>query len=398
MDNQISNRKCQQHDENVIATSLNLQCDEQNRYFCSKCLVLKINDRAIHTNTDAQERIITMKSEFELKTQNLTKQNIEVLKQFSENILALKNLLATTLDEINSTIENEIKRLQNVQKQIEENIKFIDIYNFDKIEEAQKLLEQQFSSFRTAINSQITKMESNLKMDSYLKYLDELKDEVQALIWYKSELEPSDENFIATPGLKIFCQKHKTEIIAFDLNPQRAKENRLACIYCIEQNTIPYTSLIRVIEKWKKYEELKKSKLLSIQQRHQENQSTIIQQLDLIHSTSQQKNEELTQSLKEFCNFIDGSVNKIIRSMGRNWANQSQKEILDNVDVLSKSIYNDEVILTEDNYYQKEENDINKLVSDSIEKIKETCLQCCLKIQSTIRVTNNLRDSITQQT
>ncbi|CAD8192677.1 unnamed protein product [Paramecium pentaurelia] len=396
MDNQICNRKCQLHDENVIATSLNTQCDEQSRYFCSKCLVLKINDKAIHTNPDAQKRIILMKSEFEQKTQNLINQNIEVLNQFSENIEMQKGQLTTTLDDINNTIQNEIKRLQDVQKQIEENIKIIDIYNLNKINEAQKLLDQQFSLFRKTIYSQITELETNLKFDQYLKYLDELKEEVSSLICYNKEQEASDENQISTPGLKIFCQKHKTEIIAFDLNPQRAKENRLACIYCIEQNTLPYSSLSRVIEKWKKYEELKKSKFLQIQQKHYETQQIVIQQLTLINSTCQQKNEELMMNIKEFRNFIDGSVNKVINQMGRTWANQSQKDILDYVDVLSKSIQNDEVILSEDNYYQKDENDINKLIFDSIEKIKETCLQCCQRIQNTIKIPNqnSLRETI----
>ncbi|CAD8119440.1 unnamed protein product [Paramecium sonneborni] len=395
MDNSSSNRKCQVHNESVIATSLNSSSDEQNRYFCSKCLVLKINDKSLHTNPDAQQRIDLMKSEFEKKTKNLTNQNKDVLKQFSQNILTFKGFLDQILNEINSSILNEISRLENLQEQIEESIRTIDIYNFDKIEAAQRLLDQQFSKFRTSIHQQISKLEENLKFEQYLKYLEELKDEVQILIWQKTEQETQDENQIATPGLKIFCQKHKTEIIAFDLNPQRAKENRLACIYCIEQNTIPYSSLIRVIEKWKKYEELKKSKLLSIQQKHQDNKQVIIQQLALIHNASQQKNEELTKSLKEFCYFIDGSVNKLIGQMGRNWSTQTQKEILDNVDILSKSIQNDEVILNEDNYYQKEETQINRSILDSIEKIKETCLQCCQRIQNTVKV--SLRETLTTQ-
>ncbi|CAD8203174.1 unnamed protein product [Paramecium octaurelia] len=97
-------------------------------------------------------------------------------------------------------------RLLNIQKQIEENINLQISTNQIKLKKPKNYLIANFQYSRQQIHKQ-PKWRVIYKWINIQSIEKELKNEIQALIVYKSELEASDENYNATSILMIFIIK-----------------------------------------------------------------------------------------------------------------------------------------------------------------------------------------------
>ncbi|CAD8089749.1 unnamed protein product [Paramecium primaurelia] len=377
-------RLCKIHNQQIIATNLKEICDEDSRHLCGQCLTLKTMEQTIHINEEAQNYLNEIKAGYyQQKSKNID-QAQNVLSQLQNCIDELKRNLVQICEKVSQQITQEIERLSNLLENLDQTIQSIDVYNFNEL--FKKLqnedIENSQFSFRNILQSQISQIQHNQKIEEFLQQLNSIEFQTSQLEIYQTEQlqQYSEEKQIDTPGLKLNCQSHNKEIIAFDLDPERAKENRLACIYCIEENSIKYCSLTKVQKQWNQLEETKKKKLEKLHQKNYDNEQVILQQLNSLTEVFQEKKNEIMQYLKDHNEILNHTINTTFQGMNQNWQNYSKKTLLDIVETLSKIQQNDQICFKQENQILEQETQLNKNIYNSLQKIKETCQTSLQKI------------------
>ncbi|CAD8119437.1 unnamed protein product [Paramecium sonneborni] len=385
---------CKAHNLQIIATDLKESCNEESRYLCAQCLTQKVMQSTIHINEDAESFLNDIKTDYQqTKSQNIEKTQ-NVLNQLQACIDDLKRNLVLICEKISQQINQETDRLSKLLENLDQTVKSIDIYNFNELfpKLQNEDLENSKNSFKSILQSQLVQIQENQKFQEFNQLLNSFEFQTGQLEFYQSEQQQqlSEENQTDTPGLKVLCQSHNKEIIAFDLDPERAKENRLACIYCIEENAIKYVSLTKVQKQWNQLEEIKKKKLEALQQKHSENEQVIVQQLNVFTEVLKQKNQEITDYLKEHNSIMNNIVNSALQGMNQNWQKFQKKNILDIIETLSTVQLNEEITFKQEKEILQQEIQLKKSVHDSFQKLKETYISTLQKISEKICWDNDL--------
>ncbi|CAD8198587.1 unnamed protein product [Paramecium octaurelia] len=381
-------RKCKTHNLQIIATNLKESCDEENRHLCGQCLTLKTMEKTIHINEVAQNYINEIKTGYYQQKSKNIEQAQNMLSQLQVCIDELKRSLLQICEKVSQQITQEIERLSTLIGNLDQTVQSIDVYNFDELftKLSNEDIENSQFSFRDILKSQIEQIQNNQKIEEFLQYLNSIEFQTSQIeIFQTQQCQYSQEgNQIDTPGLKVVCQTHNKEVIAFDLDPERAKENRLACIYCMEENAIKYCSLTKVQKQWNQLEEIKKKKLEALQQKNYENEQVILQQLTSFTNVLQEKKNEIIDYLKEHNSNLNNIINSAFQGQNQNWHNFQKKTLLDIAETLSNTQLNEQIQFKQENQILEQEQQLNKNIYNSLQKVKETCVSSFQKISEKI--------------
>ncbi|CAK59223.1 unnamed protein product (macronuclear) [Paramecium tetraurelia] len=390
-------RMCKTHNLQIIATNLKESCDEESRHLCGQCLTLRTMEQTIHINEVAQNYLNEIKTEYYQQKSKNIEQAQNILSQLQVCIDELKRSLLQICEKVSQQITQEIERLSSLMEKLDQTVQSIDVYNFDEL--FTKLSKRRFRKF-------IVFIQKHLKISDRTN-LEQLKNRrISSITQFNRILNKSNGNLLNsimlvelrrtldckdyndnkqdTPGLKVVCQTHNKEVIAFDLDPERAKENRLACIYCIEENSIKYHSLTKVQKQWNQLEEIKKKKLEALQQKNYENEQVILQQLTTFTDILQQKKNEIIDYLKEHNSNLNNIINSAFQGQNQNWQNFQKKTLLDIAETLSNTQLTDQIQFKQENQILEQEQQLNKNIYNSLQKVKETCATSFQKISEKI--------------
>ncbi|CAD8091072.1 unnamed protein product [Paramecium primaurelia] len=391
---QLEQRICKVHNLLIIATDIKKGCNQENIHFCCQCLIQKTKEQTIHINEVAQSYLDDIKTDYlQVKTKSFQKtQNI--LNQLQNFIDELKISLVLICDKITQQIIQESERQSSLLDNLDQTIKSIDVYNFNEL--FPKLhnedIENSETLFKSILQSQILQISNHKKIEEFLKCVDSFEIQTYKQEFYQSDQKQQncDENYIDTPGLKVLCQNHNREIIAFDLDPERAKENRLACIYCIEDSPIKYYSLTYVQKQWNQLQQIKQKKMESLQQKNYENKQVILQQLNIFTQELQQKNNQIIDNLKEHQSIVNNITNLAFQEINEDWKNLQNKKILDILEILSNTQLNDKISFPQEIEILEQEIRLNQNIYNSLQKIKETFMNTLQKISEKISLDQEL--------
>ncbi|CAK59581.1 unnamed protein product (macronuclear) [Paramecium tetraurelia] len=390
MSNYKEENICMIHHSQIVAINMDLNSDCQLRRYCSKCLLEKTYDGTIYINSEVQEHIQKIKEEYLEKKAYFLKHNVGTIESLQNAIQNIKVTFSYSLDKIFENLSTEKIRLQNQYFNIEETLNGVDLNNFHyfKLQSNENLF--QIESFKSLIKASIDQIKNNESLQFCNQQIENLQEDDEVLTFTRG-FNSQESNVIATPSLKILCQMHKKQIIAFDMNINRAKENRMACIQCIEEIPNSYTSLKTVQDKWKKFEEFKKNKYQQILEQNKENKDQILEQLKIISEAHNEMNLQITQYLNDYCQSLNQEMQQIFSQMGKNWAICQQKEIFDNIEKLITPTCNQEFSKNISEHYANEEKFVNLNVFDSIKKIRETLKESFYQISKMIKINSNLQ-------
>ncbi|CAD8119439.1 unnamed protein product [Paramecium sonneborni] len=390
MSNFIQENICIIHQLQIVAANLDPNSDCQSRQYCSKCLVEKTNDGTLFINSEVQEHIEEIRNNFLEKKRIYLKNNIMVLEHVQNIVLTLKSSFQQAFDKIFENLSTEKIRLQYQFHLLEKSLNEVDINNFSQIKFKSEENVSQIENFKFYIRASLEQIKNNLSLQQCIQEIENLKEEEEELKFCR-EFNFEELNIIATPSLKIVCQEHMKQIIAFDMNNNRAKENRMACIHCIEQNPNQYTSLKTVQEKWKMFEEFKRLKFQEIVSQYIQNKDQIFEQLQIINEAHEEMNNQIKQNLNDFHSKLNEQIEQIFSQMGKNWANCPKKKILNKIQKLIKPTYKEEFSIKIQKYYSNQEQSINQNIFDSIQKIRETFKESFYLITKMIKIKSNLQ-------
>ncbi|CAD8173438.1 unnamed protein product [Paramecium octaurelia] len=192
---------------------------------------------------------------------------IENYREIQSQVKELKMSINNTLDKVQCNIDQKITQMENELEQSESKIQV------SSFEEDVTLLSKNYKgSFSFELPKQLDKsIDDNSYVDSIQQQL-QFIIKCPILIQINQTLEKTkvedehseikqlqlnskkDENTQKTPSLNIQCNKHGKEIIMFNLNSDKTKLSRLACVECIQSNDpIKYTTINDANYKWNEY-------------------------------------------------------------------------------------------------------------------------------------------------
>ncbi|CAD8091066.1 unnamed protein product [Paramecium primaurelia] len=381
---------CLIHQLQIEAINMDLNSDCQLRRYCSKCLIDKTYDGTLCINSEINEHIQEIKNNFLEKKAIYLKHNLSTIETIQNTVQNLKANFSSSFDKIYENLQAEKTRLKDQCEFLQKTLDLVNLDNFSQFKLSTNENVYQIESFKNLIKSSLDQIKNNENLQFCIQEIDKLEEEKEELIFTR-QFNNEESNIIATPSLKIQCQEHKKQIIAFDMNINRAKENRMACIHCIEQNPNQYTSLKTVQDKWKKFEEFKKHQYQQILDQYKENKDHILEQLQIINEAHQEMNHQITLKLNDYYQNLTQQIEQIFNQMGKNWAICQQKEIYDNIENLIIPTCNQEFSCNLQEYYTNQENCVNLNIFDSIKKIKETLKESFYQICQLIKINSNLQ-------
>ncbi|CAD8131380.1 unnamed protein product [Paramecium sonneborni] len=259
----MSNEKCQEHQEEIVAININEQTN-QKRGLCTKCLINKYNNELIHVQ-DSIEKINQAKQQVKEERSIQLQINLQNINKLSETVQELKNFYIQQIDKINSTIKKWSQSIQNGESNFINKVKskqsndYQVFIKFIKEEENNMKLYQ--STFQMDIYKQIQSLIETDLIKKCFNFLDKtqiiikiIEQQDQKQQEFKSQqLNPFTYNLIQKNSIK---QTEWCGAIAFN------KDNSIVLVGC--------ESKIKVFEF--KQEQLKQTQLLK---EHSKNVNTL---------------------------------------------------------------------------------------------------------------------------
>ncbi|CAD8157798.1 unnamed protein product [Paramecium pentaurelia] len=267
MSSELDKKLCLKHKLEILTIDLKQSTADEDKYLCIKCLMEKIDIQNMALVEETKIMINQMKSEQLNSKIKEYQRKIENFRQIQTQIKELKLQINNTIDKVQCNLDQKITLME---KELEESETKTQVSSF---EEDVKVLSKNYKgSFSFEVPKEFEKqMDNNSYIDSVQQQLQSIikcpifnqineslentkVEEDQKEIKQIQLLSKKEENPLKTPSLNIQCNKHGKEIIMLNLNPEKTKLSRQACVECIQSNDpIKYTTLSDANFRWNEY-------------------------------------------------------------------------------------------------------------------------------------------------
>ncbi|CAK76384.1 unnamed protein product (macronuclear) [Paramecium tetraurelia] len=254
----IQEMVCQIHKLEAIAIDLDTSEKGKFYYLCCNCLVEKMNNNKISTIQDANDRILSLKSQ---KKENK-------IKRDPNEIMNFKSTVDNTLEKLYSQIKAQIHTIQKEKQSVLESVQiqkdFLeDLKSLSEFLSADSQDKQfEFSSDDQFIDEVFKQFQLLFNNSEYFQTVDAFKEAKQKIIEVKENikieliLQKNKNNQVKlfiflqkTLSLNKACPTHNKEIIMIDIDTKNKNiQDRFVCVDCISDH--PHCQY-RTIEKIK---------------------------------------------------------------------------------------------------------------------------------------------------
>ncbi|CAD8189064.1 unnamed protein product [Paramecium pentaurelia] len=372
-------KECLKNDHNgfqIVAVNLSDELnkdDDQNKYYCVKCLIEIIGNKKIIVYEEAIKKVEILNQELKKISDKQNEQKLDYFIKLQNSIQKVEQRFQKSFEILLKYINSKVTATQQQIEKISEPTPLDDdikLLSSCYEENDQLVIPPPNSNQKKTYNFLKYIKKFRLLLQNYEQILEEERDE--QTIELKQQINSVfDESQKKTPALNVTCDTHKMEIIMFNLNQDQFEQtNPFLCVECAQDlltrgnkavfNTI---SLMKAEEKWNDY-------IKEQMEKRSQRQSRLNQAIAFIKKLQEKQNSELNkmiQSLNEQLKKQPKEYEELMKLRNTHLKNQDKQNLLEIVKILGQQ-KNIEFISNQEDLelYQSQKRILEELIKENL--------------------------------
>ncbi|CAD8099173.1 unnamed protein product [Paramecium primaurelia] len=372
-------KECQKNDHNgfqIVAVNLSDELnkdDDQNKYYCVKCLIEIIGNKKIIVYEEAIKKVEILNQELKKISDKQNEQKLDYFIKLQNSIQKVEQRFQKSFEILLKYINSKVTATQQQIEKISEPTPLDDdikLLSSCYEENDQLVIPPPNSNQKKTYNFLKYIKKFRLLLQNYEQILEEERDE--QTIELKQQINSVfDESQKKTPALNVTCDTHKMEIIMFNLNQDQFEQtNPFLCVECTQDllsrgnkavfNTI---SLMKAEEKWNEY-------IKEQMEKRSQRQSRLNQAITFIKKLQEKYNSELNkmiQSLNEQLKKQPKEYEELMKLRNTHLKNQDKQNLLEIVKILGQQKNIEFISNQEDSeLYQSQKRVLEELIKENL--------------------------------
>ncbi|CAD8097686.1 unnamed protein product [Paramecium primaurelia] len=296
----VIQRRCCQHDQDILAVNIGQDNKDGNKYFCPQCLIKLINSKELILMSQAKIEIQTIKNQISQNIEEQCKQKLSLMNNLQNNIIELQ----CPLNQFFTQINEEIDQLKNQTQSLYQQSQIIasETENLDQdlkllIDEKSDLLTSQEydQQLKKQVLFQLKLTDQSRKLQDIISEFDKISQLISNEC-FNIQKNPQSQD---TKAKEYLCKSHQEDIELL-LIDEKNKVQKFACIQCVSEKQGRYLTLEQLEQSFSDYQQQSEKSLRHFQQLKNQQISNSISML-------RQAKENYTQNINQYIKQLEES-------------------------------------------------------------------------------------------